>query len=149
MEDKMIYKKLAEYYTSFNAINNLYSMWAKEKGLSYHTLFTLYAIYHSEGGCCQRIICEDWLIPKQTVSGVLKALEEAGYICCRALPQDRRNKLITFTDAGMEYAKPILEELYQLEKSVLEKMGEAMTQQMIEGNKIFYEKLREMVMEEK
>lgn len=144
-----IYKQLEEYYTSFNAISNLYAMWAKEKGISYHTLFTLYALYHSDAGCGQRSICDEWLIPKQTLNSILKALEKDGYLTYRVCPEDRRNKIVMLSKAGMEYAGPILEELYQLEVFVLGKMDESLTRQMIDCNNQYFKNLKEAMMEGK
>lgn len=140
---------LEQYYTAFNATNHLYSVWAKHRGLTYHTLFTLYAIFYSGAkGCCQQEICEEWMIPKQTVHSVLKTLEQEGYLHYRVNPEDRRNKIITLTEAGLRYAQPILQELGRLEETVLSKMGEELTRQMLDSTRAFCEKLKETLSEE-
>ena len=143
-----IQEQLREYYMSFNATNSLYSTWAKRHGLSYYTLFTLYAIYYSDGECYQRTICDEWLMPKQTVNSILKSLEKEAYITYEVKETDKRNKKILLTKKGREYAKPILDALYQLEKTVLEKIDPKTRKQLIDDNNLFYHKLKETVMEE-
>lgn len=149
MDDAILSRQLREYYTSFNATGNLYSGWAKQHGLSYHTLFTLYAIYYGGGSCTQKQICEEWLIPKQTVSSILKALERRGYVRCEVQPEDRRNKNILLTPAGAAYAKTVLEELDKMEKRVARRLGKNTMQQIVDCNKAFYEELRKEIPEEK
>lgn len=143
-----IQEQLHEYYMSFNATNSLYSTWAKQHGLSYYTLFTLYAIYYSDGDCYQRSICDEWLMPKQTVNSILKLLEKESYITYEVNEADKRNKKILFTEKGRAYAKPILDALYHLEKTVLEKIDPMTRQQLIDNNTLFYHKLKETLLEE-
>lgn len=145
MMDTDYREALDAYYASFITINNLYSSWAKEKGLSYHALFILHSIYHSANGCSAKEICEKWLIPKQTVNSVLRIFDQHGYVCYQVQTQDRRNKMITLTEQGIEYAKPILDGLYRLETAALETMGAELVSQLIECNQRYQEKFAEAV----
>ena len=55
-------------------ITELYGEWAKQHGMSYHAMITLYAL-NQDRKCTQKQIAEEWLIPKQTVNTVVKELE--------------------------------------------------------------------------
>lgn len=138
-----IEKQLKETYISWNAINGLYSAWAKKMDMTSHSLFTLYAIYNDREQCCLSKICGEWFMPKQTVSSILKELERKGYIFYEQSPTDKRNKIIKLTDTGVAYADGILGELYELEVSVLNKMGSEQRQNMIDGNNLFYQLLKQ------
>lgn len=50
-------------------------------------------------------------LPKQTISQILSKLEKQGYIEKEIKAEDRRNKIIKFTEKGNYFAIPILEEL--------------------------------------
>lgn len=139
------HETLEEFYTVFIKINNLYSAFAKQKGMSYHALFVLYSIYHSEEGCSPSDICDKWLIPKQTVTSVLRTFDENGFVCYRTSDQDRRNKILSLSEKGTAYAKPILEDLYRLETAVFEKMGLSLVQQLVEGNRAFQKNMEEVL----
>lgn len=140
--------QLKETYISWNAINGLYAVWAKKKGMTSHTLFTLYAVYHDKENCCQSKICDEWFMPKQTVNSILKELERKDYIFYKTDAKDKRNKIIQLTDAGLAYAECILSELYELEVSVLDKMGSEHRQNMIDGNNLFYKLLKKEILED-
>lgn len=46
--------QLKELYSLWNGINGLYTKWAQKRGMSYYSVFVLYAIYNSEGKCCPK-----------------------------------------------------------------------------------------------
>ena len=60
-------------------ITELYGEWAKQHGMSYHAMITLYAL-NQDRKCTQKQIAEEWLIPKQTVNTVVKELERQGFL---------------------------------------------------------------------
>lgn len=143
MKELSFHKTLEEYYSIFIKINSLYSAFAKEKGLSYHALFVLYAIYHSEGGCSPKEICDKWLIPKQTVTSVLRIFDERGFVCYAASQQDRRAKVVLLSDEGRAYAQPMLDALYRIEAAAFETMGVEQVQQLVVCSRSFQEKMEE------
>lgn len=143
MENQII-QQLHAYYNFFNSLNGAYCAWAKKHGLSYHKLFVLYAIYRGKGSCSQKKICEEWLIPKQTVNTILKSLEKDHYVSYQLDEADKRNKWISFTEEGLAYAMPILSELYKLESSVIEQLGLDCMDELIAHTKRYYELFQTM-----
>jgi len=121
----------------------LYGEWAKAHGMSYNTIMTLYAL-DMAGGCTQKQITEEWLIPKQTVNTIIKDLERRGYIQFEA-GRDQKEKLVCFTEEGQAYAKKHLQELYQVEDRAMEALGSQMRQALIEGTRAFTESFTQEV----
>lgn len=93
-----------------NKINKLYYNWAKIKRTSYNTLNILYIVY-KEGTCTQKHICEQWQLPKQTVNTYCRMLREKSVLIFEVDKSDRREKLMRFSEKGLAFAVPIIEEL--------------------------------------
>lgn len=134
---------LQDSYRSWNDINQLYCRWAKEHGMTHHALFTLYAIYNAPGRCCSSSISEEWSIPKQTVSSILKVFDQKGYLIQRPDLNDRRNKLLSLTEEGLRYASQVLLPLRRLEMAALKQMGIPACQSMNQYNDRFCGLLRQ------
>lgn len=144
-----IRSQIKESYANWNGINRLYANWARDHGMTYHSLYTLYAIYENEDGCTQKKICEEWLMPKQTVSSILKDFEKKGYLFFEADVKDKRNKRIRLTDQGAVYARQILGPLYEVENTVMERMHDDSRVMMIELNDQYYRLLEEEMQRDK
>ncbi|MEI3306811.1 MAG: helix-turn-helix domain-containing protein [Dysosmobacter sp.] len=72
--------------------------------MSFHTALTLYAL-DQDGGCTQKQIAENWMIPKQTVNTVVKDLERRGYVSLRA-GRDQKEKLVLYP-GGTGLCRPV------------------------------------------
>jgi DNA-binding MarR family transcriptional regulator len=112
------------YYESWFRINNSYNIWTQTRGINYNTLFVLYEVYNNSINCTQRSICDNLLLPKQTVSTILKKLEQQEYIYREINERDRRNKIVKLTVKGMEFASDILTELEKAEVEAYENLSE-------------------------
>lgn len=135
--------QVRESYAYWNGVNRLYSNWAKKYGLTYHSLYTLYAIFHNTKDCSQKKISEEWLMPKQTVHSILREFEEKQYIYFEVDENDKRNKVIRLTDKGKAHAETILPKLFTIEMKVMERMGNNKRKEMIESNNLFFQLLSE------
>lgn len=62
---------LHDDYSWRRRMNSLYENWVQQRGLSTYTLFVLYALIEKDG-CTAKEICKTWILPKQTVSSILK-----------------------------------------------------------------------------
>ena len=134
---------LQESYRSWNDIHQLYCRWAREHGMTHHALFTLYAIYVSPEGCRPSSISEEWSIPKQTVSSILKVFDQKGYLLQLPDPGDRRNKRLALTAEGLRYAGQVLLPLRQMEMTALKRMGAPACRAMNQYNDQFCRLLRQ------
>ena len=85
-----------------------YELHARKHNLTAKELFVLDLIWFSKDGCLQSEICERLTATKQTVSAIIKKFWKLGYISLVEAENDRRNKIVRFTDTGREYAKNII-----------------------------------------
>ncbi|MFQ8705495.1 MAG: MarR family winged helix-turn-helix transcriptional regulator [Thomasclavelia sp.] len=123
---------------------DLYRIWAKKHKLNYNALVILYTLDDYKI-CTQKQICKWWALPKQTVHGILLDFEKKGYLTSSANPDNKRERLITFTETGKVYASSILEQLYHMEENAMKKLGTEQRKQLITCNKKYYELLKEEI----
>ena len=128
-------------------VTELYGDWARQRGMSYNLLMTLYAISQNQP-CTQRQIAREWMIPKQTVNTILDGMQKKGYIRLDVLPTDRRSKRICLTPQGEAYAGPILDALDALEWRALQGMGTEQMEQKLALERRFLHCLSQALEEE-
>lgn len=121
---------------------DLYRIWAKRNHISYNALIALYTL-DDYGSCTQKQICQWWALPKQTVHGILADFEKQGYITTSVSSENKRERLICFTEEGKRYAESILLPLYKMEETAMDKLGEEQREQLIRSNSAYYELLKE------
>lgn len=95
-------------------MDGAYYRWARSTGVTGQTLDLLYALDDGQPHS-QKQICEEWLIPKTTVSTVVKACQAAGYLTLEAMPGQGRQRRLCLTPAGRAYAGRTLDRLYAIE----------------------------------
>ena len=144
-----IRKLMDRYYHFWFGVNALYDEWARWKGLTVNSLFTLFQLYESEGGCTQQQIADKLQQHKQTVSALLDKMEERGYICRLTRENDRRSKRVTLTEEGRALAGSLRENLSSVEVDVLGNMTPLERAGMVDGSERFLFLLRERYQKEK
>ena len=125
-------EELKRYYALWHAFDHTYETWAKARGLSLNELTVLEVLCESTGDCTQKKICEEWLLPKQTVNMILKGFVEKGYVTLRPMERDKRSKALCLTAAGRAYAGAVLSELQEVELYAAKRMGLARMRRMNE-----------------
>ena len=135
--------ELHRFYSLWRENNAIYDEWAKAHGLSSNELLFLYSLYEADNHCTQREISQRWFIPKQTINTILKDFERKGYVRLSSSADDKRNKLIRLTPAGMDYAKGIIEELRAKELHVMQEMGTIRVREMNDSQELFIRLFRE------
>lgn len=123
---------------------DLYRIWAKKHDLNYNALVILYTLDDYKT-CTQKQICDWWALPKQTVHGILLEFEKKGYLTITANSENKRERLIAFTEAGAAFAASVLEQLHKMEESAMEKLGGEQRNQLIACNTKYYELLKEEI----
>lgn len=132
-------EQLNKYYAVWQEYNYVYEEWAKAHGLSVNSLLVLCAIHDGGDDCTQKKISQRWLIPKQTINMVFKDFERRGFVKLFPLPEDKRNKVIRFTETGKEYADTIISELRKVELFAVEEIGIERMKQLNENMALFVE----------
>ena len=72
-------KQVARYYHVWRETNRIYSDWAKKHDISYNALLILYSLWNAKHYCTQKMICDQWMLPKQTVNTILKEFEKKSW----------------------------------------------------------------------
>ena len=112
-------KKYVEIDNNFYYVSGrFYYKFAKQYDMSDIALYTLHAIYNSKE-CIQNDLADKLALPKQTICSILDNFEKKGYIKREINPKDKRNRFVSLTKKGFEFAKPIIEDLENLDKSIL------------------------------
>ncbi|MBN7773495.1 MarR family transcriptional regulator [Clostridium aminobutyricum] len=121
------------YYQAWFKIGDIYHAWSKKHHINDTTLFVLYVIKETSPYCTQNKICNKLYLPKQTISLILSGLEADGYILRELNPADRRNKIVTFTKQGEQYANSLLLELKAAEIEAFSDLPKEQVQSVIDA----------------
>lgn len=132
---------LDSYYDYWFGVSAFYETWAKKRGLTANSLFTLYVIHANSSSCTQRLICEKLQLPKQTVNAILDIFEKKGYVLKEVLEEDRRNKRLLLTSSGQVYTDGLLAELHSLEERALLNMQASDRAALIKSSHSFLNEL--------
>ncbi len=108
MEREEVRRFVNEYCHLRDVQTAAYELYARKHGLTAKELFVLDIIWFAPDGCLQSDISERLSATKQTVSAIIKKFWKQGYISLTESETDRRNKIVRFTEAGMEYVRKII-----------------------------------------
>ena len=113
-------------------IDGLYDQWARSVGETGNTLSLLYAL-NSGKPYTQKEISEKFLIPKQTLSSIVKEYTAKGYLRLEASTENHREKYLLLTDEGKAFITPFLSELSKIERTAVEEMMQTYGSAVIDG----------------
>ena len=126
----------------------VYSAWSKKHGISYNEMLVLYTI-RDNGYCTQKMICDSYLLPKQTINNVINSMLKNGYLCDNPENSSGREKAYVFTRKGKMYAKPLLDSINKVEEKAVKKMGyekiRLMTELLCEYDRVLGNALKDEV----
>lgn len=129
--DQELLKLLADINFGVIKFRGLYASWAKKYKISYHEMLVLYTI-RDQGFCTQKQICDSYLIPRQTINHVILELRKRGLLELSPPHCVGREKAFVLSEAGREYAAPLLEALNQMETQAIGALGEEKVHSMVE-----------------
>lgn len=133
---------IKRYYHAWFETNKLYAQWARQHGITINTLMVMYMIRNTED-CTQQDICSMLMLPKQTVNSILNDLERQGHVSRQTGGIDRRQKILTFTREGRQYAEAILTALYRAEAKAFRAMSTEQINGLIDNSHIYLRHFRE------
>ena len=100
----------------------VYSAWSSIHGISYHEMLVLYTI-REYGYCTQKLICDSYILPKQTIHNVISAMRENGTLVYDAEKSKGREKAFVLSEQGEAYAAELLRSLDVIEEHALAALG--------------------------
>lgn len=108
----MKWEKVRAYVNEYCKLRDIqfsaYELYARKHSLTVKELFVLDIIWFAPDGCLQSDICERLSATKQTVSAIIKKFLKLGYLSLTEAENDRRNKIVRFTETGIKYAEQII-----------------------------------------
>lgn len=116
-------EKVRAFCNAWQSLSMIYEDYARKAGISYNSLYILYAIEQTQS-CTQKFICEKTLLPKQTVNNVITTFYKNGYIELLELPENRRIKTIHLTAEGKQYANALIPHIYEADRKAMEALTE-------------------------
>lgn len=109
----------------------VYSEWSKRHHISYNEMLVLYTI-REFGYCTQKQICDNYLLPRQTINNVITRMREANLLVLNKEKSERREKAFSLTAEGEKYAAEFLQSLNCIEEQAIDIMGRKKIAQMTE-----------------
>lgn len=104
------YKNLTRFITKHE---RLYDQWGFHHSISFSSFMVMERLLQSPEGGFPSEIADRLYLPRQTMSGILRNLEKAGYIERSFHPSDGRRKVIRLTPSGKEHIEALLSQLNQ------------------------------------
>ncbi len=125
--DFMKQKELKKIYTSYNflykELEDLYREEANIAGLSKSALWILCVLSEQKEEYSQSKICEQLNLSRQTINSTVLNLEKQGIISLKAVPDNRKEKLIVLTEKGKRLVNDNVSDFVKAEKAVFVQMG--------------------------
>ena len=114
---------LIDFNMYINQIRGSWVQLAKKFNINYHEMLLMYHLYR-HGSCTQKLICEYYLLPKQTVNNIVMDMKERAFIEMGFAENNRKEKVLVLTDAGKEYISSLVSSMNKVEENMAGKMGE-------------------------
>ena len=112
-------------YDTVKKINRVYETWSNQHGLTLYEMQMFYVICQREDGCItQKELCQELDAPKTSVNSIIKRQLQAGWIHMEVNPQNKREKVISLTEAGEAFAKRLIDPLLAYEEEAAEQMSD-------------------------
>ena len=118
-----------------------YELYARRHNLTAKELFVLDILWFAPEGCLQADICERLSATKQTISAIIKKFLKKGYVTLTESETDRRNKIIRFTEAGMEYTRAIIPPAAQAENDAMAELSGEQQAELVRLTDLFSEQM--------
>lgn len=133
--DKQTLQLFNDINRSIIQFRGLYSIWSNEHGISYNEMLVLYTI-REKGFCTQKQVCDNYLLPRQTINNVISRLRGEGILEISQADSSGREKAFVLTEKGEAYARPLLDAMNRFEDRAFEVIGKdklfALTELMTE-----------------
>lgn len=115
---KQTAREVEKFTQAWRQLQNVYAKYAKKLGLT-TTFIDVLDVLSQHQPCTQKEVMDALFLPKQTVSFVVKKLQENKQIRIEPDPADRRRNRISFTQQGKQYAKQVITPFIKQERAAM------------------------------
>lgn len=120
--DREAFRLINDVNKAIIQCRGVYSAWSRTHGISYHEMLVLYTI-REYGYCTQKMICDSYILPKQTIHNTISAMRENGTLVYDAEKSKGREKAFVLSEKGEAYAAELLRSLDVIEEHALAELG--------------------------
>ena len=108
--------RFADFDHVINSRMYAYRRWCRAHGVSYTTHMVFSRLIHVlDEGSTPSELADDFMIPRQTMTGMLDGLERAGLLEREPDVSDRRRKRVRLTPKGVEHVHDLLGGMHRAE----------------------------------
>ncbi len=129
--DRTYTHSMIDINMSVNQIRGSLVQMAKKYDINYHEMVLMYHLYRN-GDCTQKQICDCYLVPKQTVNNIVTDMKNQGNINWYFTPTNKKEKVLTLTEKGMDYIQGLVLSMNNTEDMILNILGEEKITAMVE-----------------
>ena len=123
-----------------NIIDGLYYKSARSLHIKNNMLALFYAL--GDGNVhSQKQLCEEYLFPKTTLNTIVRECAQKNYIAL-VRENSSKEKSITLTDKGREYARSILEPIYAAETAAINRTLQQVSPEFVDALECFTKHLQ-------
>lgn len=109
-------RKIDRIYEAVQKINQVYDIWAVSHGLTLYEMQMYYEMLRSDNQVMtQKNLCQKLDAPKTSINSIIKRQLQTGYIELHINPQNKREKVISLTKAGKDFAQKLVNPLLKYE----------------------------------
>lgn len=119
---KQTQKILNDVNRAIIQFRGIYSEWSKQHSISYNEMLVLYTI-REHGYCIQKQICDNYLLPRQTMNNVITKMRAEGLLELSGQICEGREKAFSLTLKGEKHAKKVMKSLNNIEEHAIKIMG--------------------------
>lgn len=109
-------------YEAVRKINQTYEIWAASHGLTLYEMQIYYVMIKKDDMVItQKDLCMELDAPKTSINSIIKKQLQTGYIEMNVNPQNKREKVLSLTEYGKQFAQELIEPLlrYQEEATAM------------------------------
>ncbi len=126
----------------------LYDEYAKRHGMLMKTLLVVNVLFYAKGGMTQTEICQRTFQSKQTVNLIIKNLLAESYVTVTEVPENKRNKIVSITEAGRAYCEKVVRHITWAEDTAMSMFTAEEQKQLIDLSRTFTKNLTKLVNQE-
>ena len=116
-------KRLYRLYDSINRTSKIYEAWSRKHGLTYVEMQLFYSLLEDDEKITQKDLCDYLEAPKTTINSIVKKYLNQQYIQLEVNPVNKKEKFISLTQEGKQYASFILP-LFEIEENLMKKISD-------------------------
>ncbi|PAU66865.1 hypothetical protein B1400_1753 [Bifidobacterium italicum] len=111
-----------QFFRDWERLGYLYRFLMTDKAISPNAISVMNVLLDHEG-CTHKVICHRAQLSKQAVSGIVRILEEAGYVYTVIGDKDARMRRIYLTRLGRQRSKSIMNKVHGASMHAMSMLG--------------------------